>query len=72
MSRLIPKSQVRAEFGVSSMTLWRWTRDPDLNFPQPVVIRRRKYRDADAIEAFQKAQREKGETVASPRRTEAA
>ncbi|MBB4267840.1 helix-turn-helix transcriptional regulator [Roseospira visakhapatnamensis] len=41
---LIPARIVRAELGgISDMTLWRWLRRPDLEFPQPVVIARRRY-----------------------------
>jgi len=36
--------QVRAAFGgVSDMTLWRWLADPELGFPKPIVVRRRRY-----------------------------
>ena len=38
------------------MTITRWTRDPELNFPQPLVIRNRKYRDLDELEAFEERQ----------------
>jgi predicted DNA-binding transcriptional regulator AlpA len=34
--------------GVSDMTIWRWLNDPDLDFPKPVYIGRRRYwREAD-------------------------
>lgn len=37
--------------GVSDMTLWRWLHDPELDFPKPVYISRRRYwREADVIE----------------------
>lgn len=29
--------------GISDMTLWRWLQDPDLEFPRPVHIQRRRY-----------------------------
>jgi predicted DNA-binding transcriptional regulator AlpA len=29
--------------GVSDMTVWRWLHDPELDFPQPIYIRRRRY-----------------------------
>jgi predicted DNA-binding transcriptional regulator AlpA len=36
--------------GVSDMTLWRWLADPDLAFPKPVYIGKRRYwREADLI-----------------------
>lgn len=37
--------------GISDMTLWRWIRDPALNFPQPVYIgRRRFWRESDVAD----------------------
>jgi hypothetical protein len=42
---LVPSSDVRRENGnVTAMTLWRWSRDPRINFPPPdVVINNRNY-----------------------------
>jgi hypothetical protein len=34
------------------MTLRRWERDPRLNFPRPLVIRKRKYRDEAELDEF--------------------
>lgn len=45
---LIPAASVCAPLGISQMTLWRWLRDPALDFPRPIYIRRRRYwREAD-------------------------
>ena len=49
---LIPDPIVCAEFGVTAMTLWRWTRDPDLNFPPAIAIRNRNFRSRKQLEAF--------------------
>jgi predicted DNA-binding transcriptional regulator AlpA len=49
---LIPDPTVWKEFGISSMTGWRWTNDPALGFPPPVKIRNRKFRSRRALEAF--------------------
>jgi hypothetical protein len=49
---LVPDPQVWKEFGVTSMTGHRWTHDPDLNFPQPVKVRKRNYRSRAALEEF--------------------
>jgi predicted DNA-binding transcriptional regulator AlpA len=49
---LVPDPQVCKEFGVSAMTLWRWDRDPDLNFPTRVSIRGRNFRSRRQIEKF--------------------
>ncbi|MBP2538133.1 putative DNA-binding transcriptional regulator AlpA [Agrobacterium tumefaciens] len=43
--------------GITDMTLWRWQRRPELEFPKPLVIARRKYWDASAIDAFLERQR---------------
>jgi predicted DNA-binding transcriptional regulator AlpA len=49
---LIPDPQVWREFGISSMTGWRWDHDPELNFPPPVKIRKRKFRSRRQLETF--------------------
>jgi predicted DNA-binding transcriptional regulator AlpA len=49
---LVPDPQVWAEFGISAMTGWRWTRDAQLDFPPVIKIRERNYRRRRAIEAF--------------------
>jgi hypothetical protein len=49
---LVPDSVTCRDFKVTSMTLWRWDRDPELGFPPPVKIRRRNYRSRRALEAF--------------------
>jgi hypothetical protein len=53
--RLLPDPKVCDRYNVTSMTLWRWDRDPALNFPKPIRIRRRKYRDVDELDAFDEA-----------------
>ena len=64
---LIPDPIVCAEFGVTAMTLWRWTRDTELNFPPPIAIRNRNFRSRKQLEAFKarmlrKAIRQRWET----------
>jgi hypothetical protein len=49
---LIPDRIVCAEFGIVSMTLWRWDHDPDLGFPPAVYIRKRKFRSRRLLDAF--------------------
>lgn len=50
---LLTAEQVRAYFGgISSPTLYRWINDPELNFPQPRVIQRRKFWRSNEIEEF--------------------
>jgi predicted DNA-binding transcriptional regulator AlpA len=36
--------------GISDMSLWRWLDNPELNFPRPIYIGRRRYwREAEII-----------------------
>jgi hypothetical protein len=51
---LVPDPQVWREFGVTSMTGYRWTHDPDLGFPPPIKIRTRCFRSRKQIEAFKR------------------
>jgi hypothetical protein len=56
--RLVPDPEVCREFGISAMTLWRWDRDAALaalGWPPPVIIRKRKFRQRRALEAFKRA-----------------
>jgi len=50
--------QLRARYGVSEMSIWRWVRDPALAFPQPIYINRRRYWRLDLIERFDAARTE--------------
>ncbi|KAA9009698.1 transcriptional regulator [Histidinibacterium aquaticum] len=49
--KLLTADQVRHLFGgVSDMSLWRWTQDSTLGFPQAIYIQRRRYwREADVL-----------------------
>jgi hypothetical protein len=49
---LVPDPEVWKEFGVTSMTLYRWTNDPDLGFPPVIKIRQRNFRSRRALETF--------------------
>jgi hypothetical protein len=49
---LVPDPVVCREFGIVSMSLWRWTRDPELNFPPAIRIRGRNFRSRRQLEAF--------------------
>ena len=52
---LVPDPQVWRELGISSMTGWRWDRDPKLaalGFPPAVKIRNRNYRRRRQLETF--------------------
>ena len=39
----LPAGQVRARYGVSDMSLWRWLRNEALGFPHPLKINGRRF-----------------------------
>ena len=42
--RLLQAEEVREKLGnISDMTLWRWLDDPDMGFPKPIYLRRRRF-----------------------------
>jgi hypothetical protein len=49
---LIPDPRVAELFGISLMTLWRWTHDRDLRFPPAVQIRKRNFRSRKQLDQF--------------------
>jgi hypothetical protein len=52
VDELIPDPQVQREFGITAMTLHRWTNDPALGFPAKIKIRDRNFRSRKQLEAF--------------------
>lgn len=55
---LVPDPRVGRELNISSMTMWRWDRDPEmvaLGWPPPVRLRKRKYRSRQLLEKFKSA-----------------
>jgi hypothetical protein len=55
---LIPDRQVGERYGRSTKTIERWGRDPTMNFPPVIYLRKRRYRDALALDAWDAKQRE--------------
>ena len=51
---LVPDPVVWREFGITSMTLYRWSRDPSLNFPRAMKINNRNFRSRRSLEEFKK------------------
>jgi hypothetical protein len=51
---LIPETLVAARYGRHVGTLRRWDEDPELGFPPAIIIRKRKYRDAEALDAWER------------------
>jgi hypothetical protein len=54
-SRKLSTAQVAKRYTRTRRTIERWERDPNLNFPKPLVIRGRKYRDEAELEAWERA-----------------
>jgi hypothetical protein len=52
VDQLVPDPVVWKELGVTPMTLWRYTHDPELDFPPPIKIRNRNFRSRLLLEAF--------------------
>jgi predicted DNA-binding transcriptional regulator AlpA len=50
--KLLPDKKVCERYGVTTMTLYRWDRDPDLAFPRPIKIRNRNYRTESELDEF--------------------
>ncbi|WJR67254.1 helix-turn-helix domain-containing protein [Neorhizobium sp. CSC1952] len=48
-------AQVRERFKISDPTLYRWTRDPGLKFPQPLKIKRRKLFDEAKLNEWERS-----------------
>jgi predicted DNA-binding transcriptional regulator AlpA len=41
----LQSSAVRARYGVSDMTIWRWLQNTSLGFPAPIRINGRRFGD---------------------------
>ena len=54
---------------LSRMTIWRIEQEP--TFPTAIVIRNRRYYDADELTAWEEARRRLGKTMPKRSRTEA-
>ena len=49
----LPAAQVRARYGVSDMSLWRWLKNEDLAFPHPIKINNRRFWRLNDLEAWE-------------------
>ena len=63
--RLLPERKVCERYGVTTMTLFRWERDPSLGFPRALKIRGRKYRREQELDAFDARQCEVTEALST-------
>jgi len=50
----LTRPQVKARYQISEMTMWRWEKNPDLKFPQPMVVGRRKYFKEEDLTAWER------------------
>jgi hypothetical protein len=50
----LSRTSQRKRYNISPMTLWRWERDPHLNFPPAIEINGRKYRSLRSLEAWER------------------
>jgi predicted DNA-binding transcriptional regulator AlpA len=48
----IPGPKLRAKFGISAVTLWRWRHNKENGFPAPKVINGRLYFPLGAVTAW--------------------
>jgi hypothetical protein len=61
---LLPERAVAERYSRNVRTLRRWDETAGLNFPPPIVIRRRRYRDSDALARWEKDQAAKSASKA--------
>ena len=52
----LPASRVWQRYGVTSMSLHRWLRDPAKRFPQPIYIGRNRFFSRAELEAWEAEQ----------------
>jgi hypothetical protein len=65
---LLPDRLVAVRYGVSTRTLARWDTIPALGFPPPIYVNGRRYREPEALSAWDiENSRRAGARPASPR-----
>jgi hypothetical protein len=50
--RLLPDPKVCNRYGIHYSTLRNWDLDPKMEFPKPIRINKRKYRDEEELDQF--------------------
>lgn len=53
---LLPATQVLVRYHVSDMTLFRWLKNQNLNFPKPLRINNRRYWRLSDLQEFERQQ----------------
>jgi|1186.fasta_scaffold1161843_1 hypothetical protein len=69
---LLSDRQVAERYDVAVRTLERWDKLPDLDFPAPVYIRRRRYREVAKLDDWDRRNAHKAATPVRPSRAYAA
>jgi predicted DNA-binding transcriptional regulator AlpA len=54
--RFLPGPKVQSRYGKSHVTIWRWGKDPQLDFPTPMKINGLNYWRLSDLEAWEAAQ----------------
>jgi predicted DNA-binding transcriptional regulator AlpA len=49
--------QVKQRYQCSYQTIWRWMKNPEMGFPEPLKINNRNRFDLEEIEAFERKQK---------------
>jgi len=52
--RFLTGPQVQQRYGISEMTMWRWEQNPELNFPKPMRVGRRKFYREDELTTWER------------------
>src|SRR6516165_8959538 len=68
MAARLPTGAVAARYGVTTRSVDRWWKDPDLNFPQPIIINERKYWAVTDLETWERGR--VAENTRRPQKTE--
>ncbi len=50
---LLTSADVMSRYSISDMTLHRWLKDEELNFPRPLVINRRRFFRPEDLAAWE-------------------
>jgi hypothetical protein len=67
-SGLLPDRLVAERYDCTVRTLERWDQKPELGFPPPVYVRRRKFRELSKLEVWERANTRKVTDSHSPSR----
>jgi hypothetical protein len=62
----LPDPKVAIRYGVVVRTLERWDQNPELGFPKPFRINRRRYRDVDQLDEWDRKCAAAGRATRTP------